>query len=390
MVPKKLRIMAPGPVESPPEVQVAGAQPVIHHRTKEFRSVMQESLAALKRLVGTTNPVLPFASSGTGAMEACVANLFSPGDEVLVTVCGNFSERWADICEAYGLAAHRLLSAWGDPVDLKELEAKLKRHDHYAGILTIFSETSTGVENDIEAIGKLVRKTSSLLVVDGISGVGALPFRMDAWGVDAVAVGSQKGLMIPPGLAFVALSARARRKLSGNRNPKFYFSFEKALHALETDSLPDTPFTPAVSLVLQLRESLKAIEREGLSNAWGRTARLGEATRAAIRALGLKLLPSKNFSNVVTAVDCAKGPDPGQVVKRLRDTYGISIAGGQGKLKGKIFRIGHVGHVDELDVLATIGALEMVLHEMGVKVKLGAGVAAAQEVFLKAKSGSHA
>ena len=344
---------------------------------------MQESLAILQRILETKNPVMPFAASGTGAMEACVVNLFSPGDEVLVTICGYFSERWADICEAYGLTVHRLVSSWGEPVNPKELEVKLKRHGHYAGVLTVFSETSTGIENDIEGIGNLVRATPSLLVVDGISGVAALPFRMDAWGVDAVAVGSQKGLMIPPGLAFVALSAKARNRLSSSKATRFYFSFAKALKALETDALPNTPFTPAVSLVRQLHAALTSIEREGLANVCKRTARLGAATRAAIEALGLKLLPAKNFSNVVTVVDCKQGPDPGEVIKRLQETFGISIVGGHGKLKGKIFRIGHVGHVDELDVLATIGALEMVLHAMGVKVTLGAGVAAAEQVFLK-------
>jgi aspartate aminotransferase-like enzyme len=207
--------------------------------------------------------------------------------------------------------------------------------------------------------------------------------------VDALAVGSQKGLMLPPGLAFVVLSQKARKRVPASTTPRFYLSLDKALKSLEGD-LPDTPFTPAVSLLIQLRESLRGLEEEGIENVWARIALLGAATRAAILALGLKLLPATNFSNVVTAVDCAGGgPDPESVVKRLRDGYGLSIIGGQGKLKGRIFRIGHVGHVDELDVLATIGALEMVLRETGRDVKLGSGVAAAQEVFLAAKGGKN-
>ncbi len=388
MPPLKRRIMSPGPVEIPPAVLAAAGMPQPHHRTREFRTALQEALAGAKRVLDTTHPVLPLAASGTGGMEACVANLTSPGDEVLVTVCGNFSQRWAEIGEAYGLTVHRLETTWGEPVDPRELAAKMRRHDHYRAVFTVFSETSTGIENDIEAIGKLVGATDSLLVVDGISGVGALPFHTDAWGVDALVVGSQKGLMVPPGLALVALSDKARKRLPDSRHPKFYFSFEKALKALEADALPDTPFTPPVSLLLQLREAVRAIEAEGLANVWARGKRLGDATRAAVLALGLKLLPSKGFSNVLTAVDCTDGPDPAQVVKRLRDEYGISIVGGQGKLKGRMFRLGHVGYVDDLDVLAMIGALEMVLTGMGRPVTLGAGVAAAQASLLKAGKAS--
>ncbi|MEK7768071.1 MAG: aminotransferase class V-fold PLP-dependent enzyme, partial [bacterium] len=204
----------------------------------------------------------------------------------------------------------------------------------------------------------------------------------DAWGVDVLAVGSQKGLMVPPGLSFLSVSDRARGRLAKARNPRFYLSVDRALAALEKGALPDTPFTPAVSLILQLREAVRAIEREGLTEVWKRTARLGEATRAAVVALGLKLLASRGQSNVVTAVDCAGGPDPDEIVKRMRDEFGVSLIGGQGKLKGKIFRIGHVGHVDELDVLATIAALEMVLSGLGRSVALGSGVAAAQRSFL--------
>jgi len=384
MKPVKKRIMAPGPVEVPPEVNAVAALQIPHHRTSEFRNALKAGLDGLKRLFGTNGAVIPLASSGTGAMEACVTGLFSPGDAVLVTVCGNFSQRWAELAEAYGLVVNRTETAWGEPVDPKEVAAKLAAHPEVAGVFTTFSETSTGVENDIESIGKVVRGTKAVLVVDGISGVGALPFHMDAWGVDALAVGSQKGLMLPPGLAAVALSDRARSRVAAAKTPSFYFSLKKALKSLEGEPLPDTPFTPAVSLLLQLRRSLELIEAEGRENVWKRVAVMGEATRAAVKALGLKLLAPRGWSNVVTSVDCADGPDASQVVKRLQDDYGISIIGGQGKLKGRIFRIGTVGHVDEMDVLAVIAALEMVLVRMGHGVKLGAGVAAAQEVFLKA------
>jgi len=382
----KRRIMAPGPVEMPPEALAAAAVPGPHHRTVEFRQALSEVLKGLQRILDTKNPVLPLAASGTGAMEACVVSLFSPGEEVLVTVCGNFSQRWAEICEAYGLVVHRMESTWGEPVNALELETKLKRHDSYAGVFSILSETSTGVENDIEGMGEVVGRSRALLVVDGVSGVGALPFHMDAWHVDAVAVGSQKGLMVPPGLSLAALSAKARERLAGAKIPKFYLSLQKALHALEGEALPDTPFTPPVSLILQLKESIRAIEREGLANGWARHARMGAAVRAAVQALGLKLLVGEGASNVLTAVDCEKGPDAKQVVKRMRDDWGISIVGGQGKLKGRIFRIGHVGYVDEVDVLGTIAALEMVLKGLGWSFSAGAGVAAAEAVFLAAGS----
>ncbi len=386
MTPIKRRIMAPGPVEVPPETLVAAALPGPHHRTKEFREALRDTLVALRRVVGTEQPVVPLATSGTGAMEACVASLFSPGEEVLVTVCGNFSERWVGICEAYGLTVHRIEIAWGDRVDPRELAAKIKRHDHYAGVFTVLSETSTGVENDIEAMGKLIGPTGSILVVDGISGVGALPFKMDAWAVDAVAIGSQKGFMVPPGLGFVGLSPKARARMATAKNPRFYLSLDKALKAYEADALPDTPFTPPISLLLQLRESLRAIEAEGLEAVWARHARLGAATRAAVQALGLKLLAGPAASNVVTAVDCRDGgPDAKTVVRKMRDDWGVSLIGGQGRLKNDIFRIGHVGHIDELDVIAALGALEMTLIAMGRPVRPGAGVAAALESFLAAR-----
>ena len=213
----KRRIMAPGPVEIPPETLAAAALPGPHHRTVEFREALAESLAGVRRILDTANPVLPLAASGTGAMEACVVSLFSPGEEVLVTVCGNFSQRWAEICEAYGLIVHRMEVEWGKPVNVKELEAKLRRHDTYAGVFSILSETSTGVENDIRAIGECVSLSRAILVVDGVSGVGALPFHMDAWHVDAVAIGSQKALMVPPGLALVSLSEKARTRMAMER-----------------------------------------------------------------------------------------------------------------------------------------------------------------------------
>ena len=388
--PVKPRIMAPGPVEIPPETLLAAAAPGPHHRTQEFRTALAEALAALQRVLGTKHPVVPLACSGTGGMEACVASLVSPGDEVLVTVCGVFSQRWAEILEAYGLVVHRLEVGWGEPVDPRELAVKLKRHDHYAAVFTVLSETSTGIENDIEAIGKLLAPTPTLLVVDGISGVGALPFRMDAWGVDAVVVGSQKGLMVPPGLACVGLSPKAQAVLGKGKSPSFYLNLGKALKALTREALPDTPFTPPVSLLLQLRASLAVLEREGLEACWARHARLGAAVRSAVCALGLKLLGGSGHSNVVTAVDCEGGPDAGQVVRRLRDDFGVSIVGGQGKLKGRIFRLGHVGHVDELDVIALVGALEMVLAGLGWPLTAVAGVAAAEQVFLASRRGQPA
>lgn len=322
-------------------------------------------------------------------METCVVNLFSPGETVLVAVCGNFSARWAEIAEMYGVKVRRLEFPWGEAVDPERVKVELSAGPEPAGVLTVFSETSTGVVNDIEALGEIVSATKAVFVVDGISGVGALPFRMDAWKVDALAVGSQKGLLLPPGLAAVAVSGKARARIEGSRIPKFYFSLSKALaKAEEKKGQPDTPFTPPVTMIRQLNAALKLIEGEGLEAVWERAARLGEATRAAVKALGLRLLASRNPSDVVTAVDCEGGPDPDQIVKHLRDEFGISIIGGQGKLKGRIFRIGHVGYVDEVDVLGTIAALEIALSAQGRKVTLGSGVAAVQRMLLEARKSS--
>jgi len=384
MATNKARIMAAGPVEIPPAVLVNAALPQPHHRTKGFRLAFKDVVDGLQRVFLTKNTILTMAASGTGGMEAAVVNMFSPGDEVIVASCGAFGQRWADISKAYGLTIHQIDAEWGSAVDVKAVAEKLKAVPNAAGVLTTFNETSTGVENDIQSIGELVKSTNAVFIVDGISGVGAMPFRTDEWNVDVLVVGSQKGLMLPPGLAFVALSEKAKKRIESAKLPKFYLSFAKGLKSMTAEELPDTPFTPAVSLILQCREAIKLIEKEGLENVWKRGARMAEATRIGVKALGLKLLAPANFSNVVTAVDCRDGVvDPSKVVKGLLGRFGISIIGGQGKLKGKIFRLGHVGHVDDLDVLATMAALELVLKESGAPVKLGAGVSAVQEFLLK-------
>ncbi len=378
---KKKYIMSPGPVPIPPTVLSLAAEPIIHHRTPEFRKAFAEVCEGLKEVFRTKQDVITLASSGTGGMECACVSLLSPGDTALVLEVGVFSNRWAKILEAYGVKAEKLPFEWGKPADPKAVAAKLKEMPQTKAVFTTLSETSTGVENDIKALAEVVGKTPAVLVVDAVSGLGAIPYYMDDWKVDCTVVGSQKGFMVPPGLAFVAMSDKAQALAKQSKLPKFYFSFLTALEKLKAEKLPDTPYTPAISLILQLRESLRLIKEEGLENCWARHARLAKATREAVKALGLKLLAPDAPSNAVTAIIAPEGIDGTEINKIFRDKYGISIAAGQGKLKGKIFRIGHLGYVDETDVIMTIGILEMVLAEIKYQVVRGQGVTAAQKVF---------
>ncbi len=333
-------------------------------------------------LFRTKRPVMTFASVGTGAMESAVANLTSPGEKVLVASAGHFGNRWKDICAVFGVQAELLEAEWGQAVDSEEVRKKLKLFPEIKLIFTTLNETSTGVVNDIQALTKVAHESGALIVVDAISGLGAMPCETDAWGVDLVLSGSQKGFMIPPGLAFVCAQLTAVEKTKSAKNPRYYFSYEKALKKLIEEKMPDTPFTPAISLVIQLKKALELIKEEGVENVWKRHAGLAKAARAGVEALGLKLFAPKAPSAALTSVVAPDGIDSGLINKTFRDTYGISIAGGQGKVKGKIFRIGHLGYVDGSDVILGIATLEMVMHKVGHKVPLGVGVKAAEEILL--------
>lgn len=379
---KKTYLMTPGPTPVPPEALLSMAKPIIHHRTPEFMEIFKEVSADLKYVFQTQGDILMFASSGTGAMEAAVANLLSPGDKAIVVQGGKFGERWTEICQAYGINAITIDVEWGKAVDPKVIEAKLKEGGDIQAVFTTLCETSTGVQADIKAIAEMMKKYKAVLVVDAISGLGAVDIKTDEWGVDCVVAGSQKGLMIPPGLAFVSLSKKAWEKVEKSKCPKYYFDFKATKKALDKT---DTPFTPAITLVIALRETLRMMKAEGLDVIFARHEKLALATREAMEVMGLELFAPTAPSNCVTAVKVPAGIDGEKLVKLMRDKYGVSIAGGQAELKGKVFRIAHMGFITETDILTTISVLGMALAEMGYRGEPGVGVEAAQEILLEGR-----
>jgi len=376
---RKKYLLTPGPTPLPYEVSEAQARPIIHHRTPQFQAILKEASEGLEYIFQTASDVFILASSGTGAMEAAVANLLSPGDTALVVQGGKFGERWTEISGAYGINSEVLNVEWGRAVDPKEIAKRLKSNPNIKAVFTTLCETSTGVTNNIEAIGKVVKDTNAVLVVDAVSGLGAIDLKTDAWGVDVCVSGSQKGLMLPPGLGFISVSTKAWKKIEESKSPKYYFSLKSARKALEKT---DTPFTPAITLVVALKESLRMMRQDGLENIFIRHKKMADATRAAVLALGLELFAPDAASDVVTAVKVPVGIDGEKLVKTMRDTHGVTIAGGQDELKGKIFRVAHMGYIEEFDIIAGISCLEKVLRQMGHKFELGAGVRAAEEVFL--------
>ncbi|HUO58133.1 MAG TPA: alanine--glyoxylate aminotransferase family protein [bacterium] len=379
---RKKYIMAPGPTPIPAEVLAEASMPIPHHRTPGFQAIFKAAHEGLQMLFRTQQPVMTFASVGTGVMESAVANLTSPGEKVLVAAAGHFGNRWKDICAVFGVSSEHYEAEWGHALDPEEVRRRLKANPDIKLVYTTLNETSTGVMNDIQTLTKVVHEAGALIVVDAISGLGAMPCETDAWGIDLVLSGSQKGFMIPPGLGFVCAQPSAVEKSKSAKNPRYYFSYEKALKKLTEEKMPDTPFTPAISLIIQLRKALEIIREEGVENVWKRHAGLAKATRAGVEAIGLKLFAPKAPSAALTSVVAPDGIDSGLINKTFRDTFGISIAGGQAKIKGKVFRIGHLGYVDGSDVVLGIATLEMVLHKLGKKVPLGVGVKAAQEILL--------
>lgn len=375
---RKSYLLTPGPTPLPPEVREAMAKPIIHHRTPQFQAILKEASEGLKYVFQTKDDVFILSASGTGAMEAAVVNLLSAGDTVITVQGGKFGERWTELCQSYGIKAEVIDVEWGKAVSPLEIEKRLKANPNIKAVFTTLCETSTGVTNDIEAIGKVVKNSSAVLVVDAISGLGAIPLLTDAWSVDVVVSGSQKGLMLPPGLAFISLSQKAWEKVNAAKCPRYYFDLKVAKKALEKD---DTPFTTAVSLVVALRESLKMMQQDGIENVFRRHKKMADATRMAMKALGLELFAPSAASDVVTAVKVPAGLDGEKLVKAMRDNYGVTIAGGQAELKGKVFRIAHMGYIEEFDIIVGLSCLEKVLAQMGYKFNLGSGVKAAEEVF---------
>jgi aspartate aminotransferase-like enzyme len=377
---RKNYLLTPGPTPLPPQVLEAMARPIIHHRTPQFQAVLKEATEGLKYVFQTKGDVFILASSGTGAMEAAVANLLSPGDTALTVQGGKFGERWTEICQSYGMNTEIIEVKWGEAVQPKEIEKRLKTNPKIKAVFTTLCETSTGVATDIAAVGKIVKDTPAVLAVDAISGLGAIDLQTDNWFCDIVVSGSQKGLMLPPGLGFISVSQKAWKLIENSKCPKYYFDLKAAKKALDAT---DTPFTPAITLVIALCESLKMLKEDGLEKVFLRHKKMADATRAAMRALGLELFAPTAASDVVTAVKVPAGVDGERMVKTMRDTYGVTIAGGQAELKGKVFRIAHMGFIEESDIIAGIACLEKVLDQMGYKFSLGAGVKAAEEVFLK-------
>lgn len=377
---RKNYLLTPGPTPLPAQVSEAMARPIIHHRTPAFQAVLKEASEGLKYVFQTKNDVFILASSGTGAMEAAVANLLSPGDVAITVQGGKFGERWTEICQSYAVKPEIIDVEWGKAVPPKEIEKRLKANPKIKAVFATLCETSTGVVNDIEAIGKLVKNTAAVLVVDAISGLGAIDLKTDDWAVDVVVSGSQKGLMLPPGLGFISVSPKAWNLVENSKCPKYYFDLKAAKKAY---TQTDTPFTPAITLIIALCESLKMIRQDGLENVFSRHKKMADATRGAIKAMGLELFAPMAPSDVVTAVKVPPGIDGEKLVKTMRDTYNVTIAGGQSELKGKIFRIAHMGFIEEFDIIVCIACLEKVFAQMGYKFSLGAGLKAAQEVFLK-------
>jgi aspartate aminotransferase-like enzyme len=378
---RKNYLLTPGPTPLPPQVCEAMARPIIHHRTPQFQAVLKEAGEGLKYVFQTSGDVFILTSSGTGAMEAAVANLLSPGDTAICVQAGKFGERWTELCNAYGVKPEVINVEWGKAVEPEEIRSRVKgQGSKVKAVFTTLCETSTGVAADIEAIGKIVRETDAVLVVDAISGLGAIDLKTDAWNCDVVVSGSQKGLMLPPGLAFISLSAKAWKLVEAGKGPRYYFDLREAKKAWDK---ADTPFTPAITLVIALNEALKMMRQDGLANIFARHQKMAGAVRSAVKALGLELFAPSAASDVVTAVKVPAGVDGEKLVKAMRDTYGVTIAGGQAELKGKVFRIAHIGFIEEFDIIAGISCLEKVLCQMGYKFQLGAGVKAAEEIFLK-------
>jgi aspartate aminotransferase-like enzyme len=375
---KKYYLLSPGPTPIPEDVLSIAAEPIIHHRTPEFSKIFMEVTDNLKYVFGTKEDVFIFTSSGTGAMEGAVVNTLSPGDKVITINAGKFGERWGNICKAYGIAYKEIVVEWGADYSKEKLEAELKANPETKAVLTQLSETSTGAIYDIKGFGEVVAKTNAILVVDGISGLGVMPCPMDEWNVDVFLSGSQKSFMIPPGLAYIALSPKAWKMVETAKCPKFYFDIKKAKKNLENKT---TPWTPGISLIMQQKKALDRIKAMGLEGLIKHHQIMGDATRAGIKAIGLQLLAQKP-GNILTAVKTPEGLDGSKLVKTMQGKYMAYIAGAQDPNKGKFFRIAHLGYMGGFDIITALAALEMTLADLGHPVEMGAAVKAA-EIVLK-------
>jgi aspartate aminotransferase-like enzyme len=376
---EKRYLLTPGPTPVPPEVLAELAKPVIHHRERDYREIYEQCLNRLREVYRTQNDVLMFTTSGTGAFESAVANLTSPGDRQLVISAGNFGERWAGMAKAFGADVVHTRLEWGETPEPDDLRAALAEAGDVKVVYLTHSETSTGVVCDVQALTAVAKEAGALVVVDAVSSLGAVPLETDAWGIDVVVSGSQKALMCPPGVAFASVSPAALEAAVHATAPRYVMDWERTRKA---QAKLDAPFTPAISIVRALNVALGLLLEEGLEAAFDRHARLGRACREGAKAMGLELFsPDEERSAVVTAIRAPDGVDATEIVKGLRDRFGITIANGQGDLKGKIFRIGHIGWFNVFDITTALAAVELVLTDAGAEIERGVAVTRALEAW---------
>lgn len=376
----KRYLLAPGPTPVPPEALLAMARPMIHHRAPEFDPIFHDVREGLKWLFQTQNDVLILAASGTGGMEGAVSNFLSPGDKALVVNGGKFGERWGKICKTFGAQVTEIKVEWGRSVDPQQVSDVLKKDPSIKAVYVQASETSTGVAHDVKTLGQIVKGCpETILVVDAITALGVFDVKTDAWGLDVVVTGSQKALMLPPGLAFVSVSDKAWQLAEKAKNSAFYFNLKRER---ENQVKNQTAYTPAVSMIIGLQEILKMMKAEGLEHIFSRQTQLAHALREGAKAAGLSIFARDIPSDAVTAINAPEGVDGQAIYKNLRVKYGITAAGGQDQLKGKVFRISTMGYLDRFDIITALAATEMVLKGLGHPIKLGSGVAKAQELLM--------
>ena len=384
---KKQRLLTPGPTPLYPPALRAMMASDMHHRTEDFRKVYKSVLADLKEVMGTSGDVLLFAASGTGAMEASVSNLFSRGDKAIVCSAGKFGERWAEITKAYGLEVNVLKAEYGDVVAPERVEAALAAAPDTKGVFVQASETSTGAAHDVRSMARAVAKTPALFIVDAITGLGTMPLDIDGWGLDVVIGGSQKAFMVPPGVAFLSVSPKAWKHAESATLPHYYFDLKKEK---KNGANGESSWTPSTAIILALGEALRYVRQVGMANLIENAQMLARATRAAMQELGLELFAAKSPGASVTAVKAPRGVDSGVIVKDFRNRFGSIIANGQGSMKGQIFRIAHLGYFDFTDLFGVIAGLEIILQANGYPVKLGAGVAAVENIYAEVAVAQHA
>ncbi len=373
----KIRLFTPGPTPVPEQVMLEMAQPMDHHRTSQYQEILGKVLEGLKYVFQTKNDVLVFTSSGTGSMEGAIVCTAQPGKKTLIVQGGKFGERWGEVCAAFDIPHTIMNVEWGKGADVGLIEKALKDDPTIGAVVVVHCETSTAAASNIEAIAKVVSQTPAVLIVDAISSAAAMPIKVDEWGIDIVCTGSQKALMLPPGLAFSVVSEKAWKIIEANKPKAYYFDYRAYRKAIKG---VDTPYTSALTLVKGLNKSLEMIRTEGIENVWSRVSKLAGACRSAFEAMGIKLYAT-DPADSVTAFWVPEGIDEGAFRKTMRARYGVHLAAGQGKIKGKVVRINHMGYVDMVDTMGALAAIETVLLQMGYKFTPGAGLAAAQKVL---------